>query len=443
MRQRDILFFWFPLFTSWLLMTAEGPIISAAINRLPDEVVMLAAMGIVLSLSVTIESPIINLLATSTALVRDRSSYLLVRKFTIHWIILLTLISFAIAFSPLFEVIVINWLNIPIEVAQWVQPGMKIMVFWSAAIGWRRFLQGIMIRYDQTRKVAWGTVVRLTTSAGVVVLLALWGQWPGVIIGAIGLMAGVLAEAAYATFAVQPLISNELSQVSPATPSSALTYRELFWFHLPLAGTSFLILLIQPMVTTSLARLDQPTLSLAAWPVLFQILLVARAPALALPEVVIARYQSSGDFAPLRRFSFLMAATITIAITLFVFLPSAQFYIFQIQDMTQPVGELALSALPLFILYPGIAVFISWLRGLLIRSRQTRYVNSGMAINLALTAVLLLVGVRLQWPGLPAAALALNVAVLAELIYLSLKTRTTLPFGLHLFGSTKAQLSQS
>jgi hypothetical protein len=41
-RQRDIFWFWVPLFASWLLMSAEGPIISAAINRLP-EVLMLAA----------------------------------------------------------------------------------------------------------------------------------------------------------------------------------------------------------------------------------------------------------------------------------------------------------------------------------------------------------------------------------------------------------------
>ena len=56
-------------------MTAEGPTVSAAINRLPDEIIMLAAQGIVVSLAVTIESPIINLLSTATALVRDRDSY--------------------------------------------------------------------------------------------------------------------------------------------------------------------------------------------------------------------------------------------------------------------------------------------------------------------------------------------------------------------------------
>jgi progressive ankylosis protein len=100
MRQRDIFWFWLPLFASWLLMTAEGPIISAAINRLPNQVIMLAAQGIVISLSVTIESPIINLLATSTALVKDRASYLLVRRFTIHWMIGLTLVTVLVAFTP-------------------------------------------------------------------------------------------------------------------------------------------------------------------------------------------------------------------------------------------------------------------------------------------------------------------------------------------------------
>ncbi|MCA9971669.1 MAG: hypothetical protein KC425_15700, partial [Anaerolineales bacterium] len=184
MRQRDIFWFWLPLFASWLLMTAEGPIISAAINRLPDEVIMLAAQGIVVSLSVTIESPIINLLATSTALVQDYASYRLVRRFTLHLAGLLTIVAILIAFTPLFDVVVRGWLDTPETVAHWVRPGMQIMVFWTAAIAWRRFLQGIMIRFNQTRKVAWGTAVRLLSSGGTVGLLAWLTSWPGVYIGA-------------------------------------------------------------------------------------------------------------------------------------------------------------------------------------------------------------------------------------------------------------------
>lgn len=452
MRQRDIFWFWLPLFASWLLMTAEGPIIAMAINRLPDEVIMLAAMGIVTSLSVTIESPIINLLATSTALVRDGASFRLVRQFTIHWCIALTVVAILVAYTPLFDIIVLGLLDVPPEVAGWVRPGMKIMVFWSAAIGWRRFLQGILIRSRQTRQVAWGTAVRLLASGGAVVGLALWGHWPGVIIGSLGLMAGVVAEALYATWAVytteavRPILRAEVSDASPAADRQAtgndgppLTYRTLFWFHLPLAATSLLILLVQPLVTSSLARLEQPTLSLAAWPILFQILLMSRAAAFALPEVVIALHHDAGTFSPLRRFSLALAGLTTAAMALFVFTPLAHFYVFQVQDMTPQVGELALSSLSLFLLFPALTVLISWLRGLLIQGRHTRYVNVAMGINLALTAGTLAFGLAQRWPGLPTAALALNLAALGEVLYLAWRTRLTLPTELPLLGPAQAR----
>ncbi len=442
MRQRYIFWFWVPLFASWLLMSAEGPLISAAINRLPEEVIMLAAMGIVTSLSVTIESPIINLLATSTALVRDHDSYLLVRRFTIQWCAALTLVAILVAYTSLFDLIVYQWLDVPDAIAEWVRPGMKIMVFWTAAIGWRRFLQGIMIRNKQTRFIAYGTVVRLIASGGTVIVLALWGQWPGVIIGSLGLLAGVVAEATYATITARPIIRTHLSPQSapaPATTSEPLTSRSLFWFHLPLAATSVLLLMVQPLVTSSLARLDQPTASLAAWPVVFQIMLMARAAAMALPEMIIALHQDVSTFNPLRRFSFLLTMASTLAIVAFVFTPLATWYIFGVQDMTQEVGELALSSLTWFLLYPALTVITSWLRGLLIQGRHTRFVNVGMGINLVITAGMLAIGVWARWPGLPAAALALNLASIGEVLYLSWRMQQVLPIGISLLGSPGTQ----
>jgi hypothetical protein len=319
---------------------------------------------------------------------------------------------------------------------------MKIMIFWSAAIGWRRFLQGIMIRYKQTRKVAYGTAVRLLASGGAVVTLALWSDLPGVVIGSLALMAGVVAEAAYATWAVRPLLRQHLSPGEPVAEGTPLTYRALLSFHLPLAATSLLILPAQPLVTSSLARLDRPTESLAAWPVLFQILLISRAAAFALPEVIIALYHDRRTFVTLRRFSMSLTAAVTLFMAVFTFTPLARWYVFQVQDMIAVVGELALSTLALFIFFPALAVLTSWLRGLLIQSRNTRYVNVAMAINLIITAAVLLWGVYRQWPGLPAAALALNLASLGEVLYLIQRTRHVLPSELNLFGSPTAQPTQ-
>jgi len=426
MRQREIFWFWLPLFASWLLMTAEGPIVSASINRLPNEVIMLAAQGIVVSLSVTIESPIINLLATSTALVKDRASFLLVRRFTLHWMALLTAVSITIAFTPLFDLVVRTWLGTPDSVAEWVRPGLQIMTLWSAAIAWRRFLQGVLIHFNQPRKMAWGTAVRLLTSGGTVIGLSTFTGLPGVVNGTTALMAGVIAEAIYATIVIRPLLQNELSETT-VTDEAPLTYRDLFLFHLPLAGTAVMVLLVQPLVTFSLARLDRPTQSLAAWPVVFQIMLMARAAALALPEAVIALTKGPDSYAPIRRFSLTLAATVGVVITLFTFSPLARLYLFGVQDMTVDVGTLAQNSLIYFLPFPALTVIGMWLRGVLINGRKTTPVNMAMAVNMVVTVIVLVTGLANQWPGLPTAAVALSLAVLAEIIYLGWRAQQYLP----------------
>ncbi len=414
-------------------MTAEGPFISAVINRLPDEVVMLAAMGIVYSLAVLIESPIINLLATSTALVEDRPSYLLLRRFTLQWMLGLTAISVLLAFTPLFDLVVVDLLQTPSAVAGWVQPGLKIMIFWSAAIAWRRFLQGVLIHFDRTRRVAWGTVVRLIASGGSALVLGLWSGWPGIIIGSSALMLGVIAEAGYATVAVRPILRGQLGPASEIKDTDLLSYQELFWFHLPLAGTSILALLAQPLVTSSLARLENPTISLAAWPVMFQLTLMMRAAAFAWPEVVIALNRERVDFPPLRRFSINLSGVLTLLMALFAFTPLAAVYVFVVQDTTELVGEMVRQTMPLFLFFPALAVFTSFLRGLLIGKRVTKEVNTGMLINLIATAAILATGVVIRMPGLPTAAVALNVAAAAEAIYLAWRTAVVLAPEIRLF----------
>lgn len=411
-------------------MTAEGPIVSAAINRLPDEVIMLAAQGIVVSLSVFIESPVINMLATATALVEDRHSYRLVRQFAIHWAMALTVVAAAVAFTPLFDVVVVHWLGAPAEIARWVRPGMKIMTLWSAAISWRRFLQGVLIHFGHTRAVAWGTAIRLLSSGGAAIGLALWSGWPGVIIGASALMAGVTAEAAYATLAVRPLLRNELHPNKPPASDQPLTYSELFWFHLPLAGTAVLTLLAQPLVAFALARLDHPTRSLAAWPLTFQILLITRAAALALPETVIALTKGPRTYAPIRRFSLTLAGVSLVGMTLFVSSPLLAFYLFTVQDAEPAVAELARYGSTLFLIYPALFVVLSWLRGLLINAHATKAVNVGMAINLVIMTFILITGVVLQLHGISVAAVSLNVALAAELLYLFWRTQHILGVGL-------------
>jgi hypothetical protein len=363
------------------------------------------------------------------------------RRFTLHWAVGLTLIAITLAFTPLFDVVIVDWMGTPADVAQWVRPGLKIMTLWSAAIAWRRFLQGVLIRFGQTHYVAWGTAVRLFASGGTAAVLALWSGWPGVVTGATALMAGVTAEAIFATIAVRPLLRTRLAPGTLEVDGAARSYAELLSFHLPLAGTAVLTLLAQPLVTFSLARLDNATLTLAAWPLVFQLALMSRAAALALPEVVIALTTGAETYRPVRRFSFALAGVSLLAMAVLTFTPMLPFYLQRIQDTAPAVATLAASGTRLFLLYPALFVLLSWLRGLLINHRATKAVNLGMAINLAVTAAILIVAVALRLPGIVAAGIALNVALVAELIVIVWRTRARLPAALSFSTRADRQLA--
>jgi hypothetical protein len=79
---RHILKIWWPLVLSWLFMGLEQPLISAVIARLPEPTIHLAALGgVVFPLALIIESPIIMLLAASTALSDHQQAYRLIYRF--------------------------------------------------------------------------------------------------------------------------------------------------------------------------------------------------------------------------------------------------------------------------------------------------------------------------------------------------------------------------
>jgi hypothetical protein len=251
-----------------------------------------------------------------------------------------------------------------------------------------------------------------------VIVLAMATGWSGVIVGSSALMAGVLAEAFYATITAREIIRDQFGPRSLLAEGRPPTYKGLFWFHLPLAATSFLTLLIQPLVAFSLARSANPTVSLAAWPVVFQFTLVSRAAAFALPEVIIALYSGKQSFRALGRFTLTLVVGSTVFMIVVVLTPLINYYLFVVQDLTVIVAEIVQSGMVLLLPLPALATLISWIRGLMINVGNTRPVNNGMIINLVVTAVVLYIGVSQQWPGIKSAAMALVLAAAAEFLFL-------------------------
>ena len=83
---------------------------------------------------------------------------------------------------------------------------MQIMLLWSAAIGWRRFYQGVMVRQGRTRLVSYGTCIRLAVVVGTALVLLHDARLPGVRLAAMALMAGVITESLVTTVLAWPIV---------------------------------------------------------------------------------------------------------------------------------------------------------------------------------------------------------------------------------------------
>ncbi len=412
-----MLLFWLPLAASWLLMSAEAPILQAAISRLSDMQTQLAAFGIVMSLQITIESPVIMLLATSTALSTSAANYLTLQRFMIWVNLLSTLVAVLMAYGPLYPMVVQDWMGIPADIAAAGLPGMRIMILWTAAIGVRRFLQGVLIRQGETRWIGYGTVVRLTSSAGGGILLAVFTNLPGVHIGSFGVMAGVISEAIFVICVARPAVRRLLTDESYAT-GEALTLWEVARYHLPLAATSLLTLLAQPVIGAGLARMPDPRENLAAWPVVWNLLFMFRSPAFALPEAVIALLSRRQPRDAVRLFCRRAGYASAAALALLAFTPLSGFYLRYLAGLPDDLARFVVPGLLLAVPIPFINAIHSWIRGLLMTARMTKAIYWGMGLNLVLTGAVMLVAVLLQGPGSASAVVALTIAFLAEIYYL-------------------------
>ena len=180
---REIAHIWWPLAGSWALMTLEGPAQSAIVARLANAEVNLAAWGgIVSSFSFFIASPVIMMMSASTALAKDYPTYRQLRRFTMQMGLALTLLHILIAFTPLYYVVARRIIGAPEAIIEPGRIGMMIVTPWAWAIGFRRFNQGLMIRYGHSKAVGFGTMIRLGSNLIVLLTGYAISTIPGIIV---------------------------------------------------------------------------------------------------------------------------------------------------------------------------------------------------------------------------------------------------------------------
>jgi hypothetical protein len=419
-----LLRFWFPLAASWLLMSTETPLVTAVVARLPGSKLHLAAFGVAFSLALMVESPVIPMLTAGNALARDPVSFHLVRRFMLGLCVVLTAAMLLLGFTPLFGLVVLRIIGAPEEIAEIVRPALWMMISWPAAIAYRRFYQGIMIRHGYTRQMSYGTLLRLSTTLIVALLGLFWGRLGGATVAGLALGCAVIAEAVYVGFASRRAVRQVLSSPLPQGVEG-LTLAEMVRFYLPLLLTSMLALSTTPILNFGMVRSPWPVESLAAWPIVNGQLAIVRSLGFSMQEVVVALLDGPSAMRKLRRLMSVLGAGALLAISALAFTSFGSWWLERVFGLSQELTGFAIGALRWALLLPTLATFLSWLRGVIVTRKATGVIARATVANLVALGVGLWVGVQTGWlPGASLAALALTVSSVVESLWLGFSARS-------------------
>lgn len=419
---KQIMATWLPLVASWLLMSMELPVINAIIARLPEAEANLAAYGgIVWTIALTVEAPIIMLLAAATALSRDWHSYQRLKKITLWMGGVLSALHFIIAVTPAYDFIVKVILQAPEAIIEPGRAGLIFLTPWTLAIAYRRFQQGTMIRFGHSRMVGETTAIRLIVGAITLAIGYRLGTIPGTILAGFTQGLAVTVEAAYAGFRVHKI--NYLIKAAPPS-ANPLTLKRFIEFYMPLALTSTLWLLWLPVVSGTISRMPEPLESLAVWSVVNGMISIFRNPGVAFNEAVVALLEEPCAFPSLRKFASRAALIIAAIAILFVFSPLSSGWFTSIANLPVDRAEIARRALAVAIPVTLLSVYISLYQGIIVQQEKTRPVAEAVTIFLVALTTVMVIGVVTQtFMGVYVAAFGYTFAHLAQGLWLLFRSR--------------------
>ena len=403
------------------MMAAEGPFLAAMIARMPGPEFNLGAYGVAFALAILIEAPVIMLMSAATSLVKDRISYLKMRNFSRGLILGTTLLLLIVLVPGVYRWLTETLLQLPAEVADLTYGALWFFLPWPSAIGYRRFLQGVLIRAGKTRLVAMGTLIRLLAMTVAALLGYLLLDIPGAWVGGLALGTGVTVEAIAARFMAAETVRDLLAEEGDSEYTGrTVTYRAIATFYLPLALTSLIGLTIQPLLTFFMGRSVSPVESLAVYPVVHSLSFFFRSVGFAYQDAAIALIGERFEhYRELRRFCFTLGAVTTAGLALVAFTPLFQLWFTVLSGLTPELTSFALIPARIIVPLPFLSVLLSFQRAILVEGRRTQHITWASVIEVTTVAVLFLtLGFRFEVVGATAAFTAFLGGRLLSTVYL-------------------------
>ncbi len=333
----------------------------------------------------------------------------------------ITVVMGIVLLPPIFDFFTLTLLDLPSDIARLTHIATLLLLPWPAAIGYRRYYHGILIRHSQTRRVAYGTVIRLVIMVVVALALARIDGFAGAWVGCAALSLGVVFEAIIARVMVHSRLRQmrekaiEVGELKPPP-----TYQDIFHFYYPLALTSMLTLGLHPIVTFFVGHGRAPVESLAVLPVINSLVFIFRSFGLAYQEVGIALMDADlRAYRNLKRFATILSTVAALGLLLIAWTPLSHIWFHRISGLSLELTSFALLPIQILSVMPALSVILSFQRSLLVHFRDTGPVTWATVIEVVGVIGVMFVGVVwLDMFGAVAAAIAFMVGRIGSNLYL-------------------------
>ena len=392
-------------------MAIGEPMRNYAMASLPNSGLNIASFGIAKSLANFFEAPIIMVLHASNALARDSESSKQFLRFTLIFSLLLSGLFLCLAIPNVFEFIATKIFNLSIEVSETTKQILYLIFLFPFIIGWRRYFQGLLIQQKKNKVVANAALVRLFFVIAIP-LVGMQLSWSGLACAIGSLLGGLLIESLYVTYYCFRFQS--FDEVKKNTNDSLpRTYGEIFKYYFPLGYSMIVIWGTRALLVLLLSFAVDSTIALALWPIIWGLVLVVSNGTRMVQQVYIS---NKDDFSEgvIKMFNLSVALVFTIILVMLVFTQLGN------NLVVASIGELAeyknliLTSMGYFLFFPGLTVIQNILQGKLILQSKTKAIGVAAIPSHLLLAIVAFILIKVDYSGITALALSLNVGLICE-----------------------------
>jgi hypothetical protein len=367
---REIFLFWMSLASTSFFMALELPICTAAISRLDNVEINLAAIGIISSFSLFVQSPVLRILSLPLIFMNDKNSFKILRKFCVIFCILISIMFFILSSDLIFRNYISTQLNLSLELTNLIQKGLYVWSIFPLIIGLRRFYQGILLCAHEPNKIAYSTAIRLSTLFITILTFSYFKTFSGTIIAVSSIGIAMFVEMLASRFFAQKQI-NKFLEINSPPENTKLNFLKIIRTYVPLSFSTTVAMSSGPILSFFTAKGLLSFESLVISPIIFGILNPFTWSAFAIQDTTHALLKKD-PLANTKVKYFAVYIGLILSIILFIFgiTPLSDFYLKNINKLNLNLIELCAIPILTISLIPILVSLKNFYRGKLISENK-------------------------------------------------------------------------